>query len=99
MTTSANIIEYSIYKDGENVGHFRKHMMCSLPDYADLLKYQPLKDHEIVAWGYDEEEEEWDDDPVNLDTFLKGMVNYNKKIKEYYDTLLHDNGTSSEPQM
>jgi len=43
MTTSANVIEYTIYKDGKEVGNFRKHMMCRLPDYSDLLKYQPLK--------------------------------------------------------
>jgi hypothetical protein len=88
MSTSANVIEYSIYKDGENVGNFRKHMLCRLPDYADLLKYQPLDQHTIQAWGYDEEDDEWEDEEVNLDTFLKGMVRYNKKIKEYYETLL-----------
>lgn len=99
MSTSANVIEYTIYKNGEEVGNFRKHMMCRLPDYADLLKHQPLSEHTILAWGYDEEEEYWDanmccdeededceeDGEVNLDTFLRGMIRYNKKIKEYYE--------------
>jgi hypothetical protein len=32
--------------------------MCKYPDYAELLKYQPLKSYCIQPWGYDEEEEE-----------------------------------------
>jgi hypothetical protein len=85
MSTSANVIEYTIYKNGDNVGSFRKHILCRLPDYADLLEHQPLKEHEILDWGYDEEDEYWEGDPQNLEEFLKGMVRFNKKIKEYFD--------------
>lgn len=85
MTTSANSIEHSIYKGEKNVGNFRKNVMCSKPDYAELLKYQPLKDHTIQVWGYDEEEETWEDKPENLEKFLKSMVRSNKKIKEFFE--------------
>ena len=85
MTTSANVIEYTIYKDGEEVGNFRKHMMCRLPDYSDLLKYQPLEEHTILPWGYDEEEDQWEDEEMNLNEFLFAMINYNKKIRDYYE--------------
>jgi hypothetical protein len=83
MTTSANSIEYSIYKDDEQVGHFRVNIMCRFPDYAELLKYQPLSEHTIQAWGYDEEEDEWSDDPENLEDFLRGMKS-NKWLKAYF---------------
>ena len=85
MTTSANSIEHSIYKGEKNVGNFRKNVMCRLPDYAELLKYQPLKDHTIQVWGYDEEEETWEDEPENLEDFLKPMIRTNKKIGEFFN--------------
>ena len=85
MTTSANSIEHSITdKSGKNVGNFRKNVMCRLPDYAELLKYQPLADHTIQEWGYDEEEEMWEEKPENLEKFLKPMMPFNKKIREYF---------------
>jgi len=83
MSTSANVIEYRITKNGKEVGYFRKHLMCKLPDYSDLLKYQPLSEHEITPNGYDEEDEYWEDDTQNLETFLKKMVG-NKIINEYF---------------
>jgi hypothetical protein len=82
--TSANVIEYTIYKNGKKVGHFRKHLLCKYPDYAELLKYQPLEEHKIQAWGYDEEEEEWEEDIEDLKEFLKKMI-YNKWIKAYFN--------------
>jgi len=85
MTTSANSIEHSIYKGEKNVGNFRKNVMCRLPDYAELLKYQPLNKHTIQVWGYDEEEETWEDEPENLEKFLKPMMCSNKKIREFFE--------------
>lgn len=86
MSTSANVIEFTIYKDGESVGNFRKHMLTRLPDYADLLEYQPLNEHQILSWGYDEEDEYWEDDEMdNLEEFLRRMIPYNKKIAEYFE--------------
>lgn len=85
MSTSANVIEYTIYKDDKEVGNFRKHMLCRLPDHADLLKYQPLNEHTIQPWGYDEEEDEWYDEEENLEDFLRKISKFNKKLKEYFD--------------
>lgn len=60
--TSANVIEYRIEKTGKNVGYFHKNILCKLPDYSDLLKYQPLNEHRITPFGYDEDEEYWEDE-------------------------------------
>lgn len=87
MSTSANVIEYDIYnKDGKVVGHFRKHLLTRFPLYSDLLKYQPLKDHTILAYGYDEEDDYWEDDErANLETFLREKRLYDKQINKYFN--------------
>lgn len=51
MSTSANVIEYLIEKNGKEVGNFRKNIMCKFPEYSDLLKYQPLSDYDITPHG------------------------------------------------
>ena len=84
MTTSANSIEYTISRNGKSVGRFSRNIMCSKPDPSELLKYQPLSGHSIQAWGYDEEEDDWYDDPENLESYLKKMIPFNKKIKSYF---------------
>lgn len=83
MATSANVIEYTIFKNQKAVGRFSKNVMCRFPEYAELLKYQPLNEHEIQAWGYDEEEDEWEDEPQNLEAFLT-IMKTNKWIKAYF---------------
>jgi hypothetical protein len=82
--TSSNVVEYTITKNNKEVGHFRKHSMCFKPSYSELLKYQPLNDHEIIAWGYDEDDEGWEDDPENLEDFLKRCT-FEKEIKDYFN--------------
>ena len=70
MTTSANVVEYTIYDAGDKrVGTHRQHCMCKTK-WQELLKYQPLRDHKIQAWGYDEDEAYWENDPQNLRDFL-----------------------------
>ena len=48
--------------------------------YHELLKYEPLKEHTIIPYGYDEEDDYWEDDTVNLYDFLKGV--HSKIIKD-----------------
>jgi len=84
MTTSANAIEYRIEKDGKVVGHHHYNIMCK-SYFEELLKFQPLAEHTITPYGYDEEEDYWEDEPENLDVFLRGMVRFNKEIREYYE--------------
>lgn len=86
MSTSANVTEYTIYRNGKSVGRFSKNHLCRLPDYAELLKYQPLSEHEIEAWGYDEEDEEWINERENLEKYLKDMI-FNKRISDYFNGL------------
>ena len=61
MSTSANTIEYSIFKGDKEVGRHRQNVMCSTC-HDGLEKFQPYEDFTIQAWGYDEEEEIWESD-------------------------------------
>ena len=69
--TSANVIQYTIYdKDSNTVGSHRQNILCKICNDG-LEKFIPAKDFEIEAWGYDEEEEMWEGDRVNLEEWLK----------------------------
>lgn len=79
--------EYNIINKltGEVAGTFHKNHLCKYPDYAELLKYQPLSDFMIVAYGYiDETDEDWEDDPEELEHFLREDFSYNKWLKAYF---------------
>ncbi len=82
--TSANVIEYKIYKDDKVVGSHRINVMCEAY-YEKLLIYQPLSEHTITPWGYDEEEEYWEDDTVDLEVYLKKLIPTNKIIREFFN--------------
>jgi len=83
MTTSANVIEYRIEKDGAAVGNHHYNIMCK-SHFEELLKFQPLEEHTITPYGYDEEEDYWEDESENLNDFLMHLVHSNKEIREYY---------------
>lgn len=79
--TSANAIEYTIFdKDNKEVGHHRQNIMCSTCNDG-LEKFKPSKDFTILAWGYDEEEEYWENDNTeNLELWLsKHPAQYTSK--------------------
>lgn len=59
--TSANVIEYTIFKGDEEVGRHRQNIMCKTCNDG-LEKFQPSEDFTIQAWGYDEEDELWEND-------------------------------------
>lgn len=84
MSTSANVIEFRITKNNKVVGYFSKHLLCTFPLYSDLLKYLPLSEHEITPFGYDEDEEYWEDETQNLENFLRKKIPLDEKIKEYF---------------
>lgn len=56
-------------KDGEQVGSHRQNLMCK-ERWEELLKFEPASEHTIIPFGYDEEEEYWEDDEINLKDFL-----------------------------
>jgi hypothetical protein len=85
MATSANVIEYQIYKDNKRVGYFRKHLLCKYPDYGELLKYQPLEQHKIVYSWCDEEENYNENNPVNLKKFLRDNMLFSKWLNAYFN--------------
>ena len=76
-----HIIEYRIEKNGEEVGHHRQHLMCT-SRIEELLKFQPLNEHTITPYGYDEEEESWEGETKNLEDYLRKYGN--KIVKEYF---------------
>ena len=83
MATSANVIEYRIMTlDDKNVGLHRQHLLCK-EHWEDLIKFQPLENHTIQAYGYDEEDEYWESEEIeNLKDFLIRKAKYNKDLKE-----------------
>lgn len=78
--TSANVIEYTIYDStGNKVGKHYQSLLCKTK-WHELLRFTPLESHTIKAWGYDEEEEYWEDEPKNLLTFLQGTRELKGKV-------------------
>ena len=88
MTTSANVIEYSIFKGEEEVGRHSQNIMCSTCNDG-LEKFQPYEDFTIQAWGYDEEEEMWENDKrENLkDWLIKHPASFTFKPFEVGDVV------------
>jgi hypothetical protein len=69
--TSANVIEYTIFKGEEEVGRHRQNIMCKRCNDG-LEKFQPSNEFTIQSWGYDEDEEMWESDKrENLEDWLK----------------------------
>ena len=69
--TSANTVNFTIYKDGIQVGSHSQNVMCMRCNDG-LEQFTPAEDFKISAWGYDEDEEEWEDDsdPITLAQWL-----------------------------
>ena len=57
--------------------------MCK-SNYEELLRFQPLSEYTIQPYGYDEEDDFWEDDEENLENYLRKMIPMNKAIKEYF---------------
>jgi hypothetical protein len=74
--TSANTVNYEIYRNGKHVGRHSIHFMCKI-SYDRLLTFTPIEEHTILEYWYDEEEEYHSKKIVPLKTFL---IN-NKTIK------------------
>jgi hypothetical protein len=85
MSTSANVVEYRIEKDGKTVGNYRQNLMC-MSRFEEMLKYQPLEEHTVTPYGYDEEEDYWEDDTQNLKEYLQKHIRTNKVIREYFES-------------
>ena len=78
--TSANVTEYRIESlhTGKEVGIHSQHALCKT-HWGDLLKFTPPEDFTITAHGLDEEEEEWENDPVNLAVFIERLRKHGEK--------------------
>lgn len=73
--TSANVVRYNIYDDtGKLYTTHRQNIMCKI-DTRNLLEIKNPETYTIKAWGYDEEEEIWENKPVKLNSWLKKNKN------------------------
>jgi hypothetical protein len=80
--TSANVTKYRIVNlEGMIVGKHSQHAYCKT-HWGDLLKFTPPENYTITAYGLDEEEEEWENDPINLAVFLDDL----RKCRARFDT-------------
>jgi hypothetical protein len=69
--TSSNTVYYTIRDKNEvQVGSHSQNVMC-LTCIDGLEKFTPAEDYTIQAWGYDEDEDDWEDEPQNLAEWLK----------------------------
>ncbi len=68
--TSANVTNYTI-RDlaGKTVGKHSQHAYCKTY-WGDLLKFYPFENFTIQAWGLDEEEEIWEEEPISLKDYI-----------------------------
>lgn len=73
MSTSANVREYKIYRDGKIVGGYHINLMCKI-QYTPLLKYTPANEHTIIEYWYDEDEEYHEKEEIPLDKFLDKVL-------------------------
>lgn len=71
--TSANVTNYRIEDlSGKEMGTHSQHHYCNT-HWGDLLKFTPPENYTITAYGLDEEEEEWEDEPMSLAVFLERL--------------------------
>jgi len=71
MTTSANVIDYKIIdSDCNEVGNHHYHVLCKT-HWDKLLKFVPMENYRIYRTYYDEDEEYFEDESVNLKRVLK----------------------------
>ena len=83
--TSANVTEYRIehITTGKVVGNLSQHHYCKT-HWGDLMKFQPFGDYYITPHGLDEEEEEWEGEPMVLAFFIDQL---RKNGEKKWDTM------------
>ena len=78
--TSANVINYTIRDlKGEKVGSHYQHLLCATK-WGKLLAFEPAENFTITAWGEDEEEEPWEDEPMSLKVFIDRLIESRHKF-------------------
>jgi hypothetical protein len=78
--TSANVIEY-IIKDlsGKKVGTHYQSLLCKTK-WGRLLKFTPTENYTITSFGYDEEDEYWENEPISLKKFIDKLIKNKAKF-------------------
>lgn len=82
--TSANVTNYRIENitTGKVVGEHSQHAYC-IGHWGDLFRFNPPENYTITPYGLDEEEEEWEGDPMNLAVFIEKL----KKSRANFQTM------------
>jgi hypothetical protein len=81
MTTSANVTEFTIRRDGIKVGEHREHALCKY-FYHELLKYQPATEFTIQSHWPDEDEVVHDGEEMSLDTYLQHYRDMGRRYRD-----------------
>lgn len=67
--TSANVTDYTIYRNEIEVGTHSQHHFCK-DRSRELLRFHPISEHTIKAHWLNEDEEYHESSPVGLLDFL-----------------------------
>ena len=59
--------------NGKEVGRHSQHCLCKTK-WGKLLVFTPPENYTITAWGEDEEEERWENDPMSLKEFIDKLI-------------------------
>ena len=85
--TSVNVVYYDVMENGEVLFTERHHVFCN-KDWSKLFDFYyerkqsgTLKGLEIVAYGDDENEAPWRDDPIPLAIALNGGYFQSELVK------------------
>jgi hypothetical protein len=81
--TSANVVQYRIEDlNGKQVGKHYQSLLCKT-HWGELLVFQPSENFTITAFGEDEEEAYWEDEPINLKVFIDKLVASKAKFNTF----------------
>lgn len=70
--TSANVIYYTIRKNGKKVAEIRHNILCDMtPIFNKIKDFEPDSDFTIQASGFDCEEAEWEHAEIDLTEWKK----------------------------
>jgi len=85
--TSANVVKYDIIENGEVLFTERHHVLCE-KDWSKLFEFyytrketKTLKGVEMIAYGENEYEEPWQNEPVPLAIKLRDKYFQSELIK------------------
>ena len=81
MSTSANVMDYIIRRNGKEVGRYSQNLWCHYAHHQ-LLKYEPREEFTIQPLYYDEDEVLHEHKEVPLKEFLQEYYDMGQKYRQ-----------------